>query len=167
MLTSNKMKIHLDRQKELLADKIPKINQEKKSKKKQLHFAWNKLKFKKKHSFMSQNSEEIEILDFDEPTKIETRKKPKIKFPNIVIKNKFKFATTLVGSLTVLILILSAITGTNIIKVSAKKFLEGLGIYTEEVKSIELQSNNFLFMMLLVHGMLRKLLNGLQRIQLK
>ena len=123
-----------DRQTELLADKIPKINQEKKSKKKRLHFAWNKLKFKKKHSFMSQNTEEIEILDFDEPTKFETRKKPKINFPNIVIKNKFKFATTLVGSLTVLILILSAVTGTNVIKVSAKKFLEGLGIYTEEVK---------------------------------
>lgn len=137
------MKIHLDRQTELLADKIPKINQEKKSKKKRLHFAWNKLKFKKKHSFMSQNTEEIEILDFDEPTKFETRKKPKIKFPNIVIKNKFKFATTLVGSLAVLILILSAVTGANVIKVSAKKFLEGLGIYTEEVKKVEIQSNDY------------------------
>ena len=137
------MKIHLDRQTELLADKIPKINQEKKSKKKRLHFAWNKLKFKKKHSFMSQNTEEIEILDFDEPTKFETRKKPKIKFPNIVVKNKFKFATTLVGSLAVLILILSAVTGANVIKVSAKKFLEGLGIYTEEVKKVEIQSNDY------------------------
>ena len=146
MLTGDKNENTLrqtDRQTELLADKIPKINQEKKSKKKQLYFAWNKLKFKKKHSFMSQNTEEIEILDFDEPTKFETRKKPKINFPNIVIKNKFKFATTLVGSLAVLILILSAVTGANVIKVSAKKFLEGLGIYTEEVKKVEIQSNDY------------------------
>ena len=142
MLTGDKNENTL-RQTELLADKIPKINQEKKSKKKRLHFAWNKLKFKKKHSFMSQNTEEIEILDFDEPTKFETRKKPKIKFPNIVVKNKFKFATTLVGSLAVLILILSAVTGANVIKVSAKKFLEGLGIYTEEVKKVEIQSNDY------------------------
>ena len=142
MLTGDKNENTL-RQTELLKHKIPKIVQEKKSKKKRLHFAWNKLKFKKKNSFMSQNTGEIEILDFDEPTKFENRKKPKIKFPKIVTKNKFKFATTFVGSLTVLILILSSVTGTNIIKVSTKKFLAGLGIYTEEVKKVEIQSNDY------------------------
>ena len=92
-----KMKIHLDRQTELLKHKIPKIVQEKKSKKKRLHFAWNKLKFKKKNSFMSQNTGEIEILDFDEPTKFENRKKPKIKFPKIVTKNKINLLLLLLA----------------------------------------------------------------------
>ena len=136
------MKIHLDRQIELLDLEKPN-NPTKKSRKKRLHFAWDKIKFKKKSSFISQNTEEIEILDFEETTKFEKKRKNTIHMPKITIKNKFKFATTCVGTLAILILILSAATGTNVMKVSAKKFLEGLGIYTEEVKIVEIESNDY------------------------
>ena len=67
------MKIHLDRQIELLDLEKPN-NPTKKSRKKRLHFAWDKIKFKKKSSFISQNTEEIEILDFEETTKFEKKK---------------------------------------------------------------------------------------------
>lgn len=136
------MKIHLDRQIELLDLEKPN-NPTKKSRKKRLHFAWDKIKFKKKSSFISQNTEEIEILDFEETTKFEKKRKNTIHMPKITIKNKFKFATTCVGTLAILILILSAATGTNVMKVSAKKFLQGLGIYTEEVKIVEIESNDY------------------------
>ena len=131
-----------DRQIELLDLEKPN-NPTKKSRKKRLHFAWDKIKFKKKSSFISQNTEEIEILDFEETTKFEKKRKNTIHMPKITIKNKFKFATTCVGTLAILILILSAATGTNVMKVSAKKFLEGLGIYTEEVKIVEIESNDY------------------------
>ena len=107
-----------------------------KSKKNRFHFAWEKLIFKKKSSFISRKIDEIEILDYEEPTKFKTKKKTKNNLLNIVKKNKLRFATSLVGSLAVLIFILSLVTGTNVIKVGAKKFLEGLGVYTEEVKKI-------------------------------
>ena len=119
------------------------MNHNEKSVKKRFLFAWKKIKIKKKSSLRCQKTGEIEILDFDEPTKFETKKKPKIKFQKFVIKSKFKFATTLVGSLAVLILILSATTGTNVLKVGAQKFLNGLGIYTEEVKKVEIKSNDY------------------------
>lgn len=100
-------------------------------------FLWNKKKNNK--NFMNQNTE---ILDLDELTNYE-KKKAKFKISKIKIKNKIRFASTFVGSLAVLILILSIVTEKNIIVISAKKFLNGLGIYTEEVKKVELQSSDY------------------------
>ena len=91
---------------------------------------------------MNQNIEEIELLDFDESTKYE-KKKTKFIIPKIKIKNKVRFASTCIASFTVLILILSIVTGKNIVSISVNKFLNGLGIYTEEVKKVEIQSNDY------------------------
>ena len=141
------MKIHLDRQKdreiELLDIDLPKLKEEPKPEKKRLVFWWNK---KKKKSFLNQKNEQIEVLDIDEPIKNEENKKKtkllnKIKLPRI--KNKVKFASACFGTLVIFILALSLITGKNIVSISAKKFLNGLGIYTEEVKKVEIQSNDY------------------------
>ena len=96
MLTGDKNENTL-RQTELLKHKIPKIVQEKKSKKKRLHFAWNKLKFKKKNSFMSQNTGEIEILDFDEPTKFEIERNPKLNFRKLLLKTNLNLPLLLLA----------------------------------------------------------------------
>ena len=97
--------------------------------------------FKKKFKrFKNKKTEKIEILDINEPVK-KTKNNQKIKFPKI--KNKIKFATTCVAILAVFILVLSITTGTNVLSVSAKKFLSSLGIYTEEVKKVEIQSDDY------------------------
>ena len=70
------MKIHLDRhtdkQIELLDIELPKLKEESKPEKKRLVFWWNK---KKKRSFLNHKKEQIEILDFDEPSKDKENKK--------------------------------------------------------------------------------------------
>ena len=82
------------------------------------------------------------MLDFDKSTKIK-KNGLKFKISKIKIKNKVRFVSALIGSLAVLILILSAATKTNVMKVGTKKFLEGLGIYTEGIQTIEIQSNDY------------------------
>ncbi len=80
-------------------------------------------------------NDDIEILELEEKSHI------KLKLPKI--KSKKKFA---IGTFTVLIIsifTLLIIPGQNIIKTSARKFLDSLGIYTQEIKSVEIQSDDY------------------------
>ena len=102
MLTGDKNENTL-RQTELLVDKIPKINQEKKSKKKRLHFVCLKKIIKKIHKKV--NKDKIEILDFEEQTKYD-KKRSNYKLPKLNRRAKslcgaalaFVFILAIVGS---------------------------------------------------------------------
>ncbi|MBR3210427.1 MAG: VWA domain-containing protein [Bacilli bacterium] len=95
---------------------------------KRLPFVW------KKKSFLTQK-EEIEILDFNESVKYEKQSKKKISF--------IKLASVFACVLVLFLIVSSMKTGTNIITSGAKKVLNGLGIYTEEVKSVEIESSDY------------------------
>ena len=79
------------------------------------------------------NIEEIEILDEDDSPKKEIKKK----------YHKIKFVTTCFGILAIILLGGYVITDKNIISMSTKKFLNGLGIYTESVQTVEIESNDY------------------------
>ena len=57
-----------------------------------------------------------------------------MKLPKIKVKNKQKFAIGTIAILIVSIFALLIIPGQNIIKTGAKRFLDSLGIYTQEIK---------------------------------
>ena len=86
------------------------------------------------------HDDEIEILDFEEEN---TTPKLRLKLPKIKVKNKQKFAIGTIAVLIVSIFTLLIIPGSNIIKTSARKFLDSLGIYTQEIKNVEIQSDNY------------------------
>ena len=114
-----------------------------------------KKKVDKSKSFLNQYTSEIEVLDFDEPIKYETKtnkKKMKLKFhfpikdisfKKFTIKNKWKFAGTCVASLAVLLLVISMVTGTNVFKAGVNKILALAGIYREEIRSVEIKSPDY------------------------
>jgi len=93
------------------------------------------LNFKSK---VNKKNERIEILDFEESTKYE-RRRPKLK---LRIKNKFEFSLVCLVIIAILLTGASFITGKNVVMVGAKKVLNGLGIYTEAVKEIEIASDD-------------------------
>ena len=86
------------------------------------------------------HDEEIEILDFEEE-KYNT--KIKLKLPKIKAKNKQKFAIGTIAVLVLSIFTLLIVPGQNIVKTGVKKFLNSIGIYTEEIKSVEIQSDDY------------------------
>ena len=86
------------------------------------------------------HDEEIEILDFEEEN---TTPKLRLKLPKIKVKNKQKFVIGTIAVLIVSIFTLLIIPGSNIIKTGAKRFLDSLGIYTQEIKNVEIQSNDY------------------------
>ena len=95
---------------------------------------------KKRFSFVSLNK--IEILDYDKDTLYESNILNTINIiKKKIISNQKNMAYISMTLLVIIILSISANT-TNI-KTSFKKCLNGLGIYTEEVKSIELQSISY------------------------
>ena len=94
--------------------------------KRRLSFSWKKKVI----------DDDIEILDVDEKEDC-----TKIKLPKI--KNKKRIAIGTIAVLVLSIFTLLIIPGQNIIKTSARKFLDSLGIYTEEVKSVEIQSDDY------------------------
>ena len=84
---------------------------------------------------------QIEILDIEEIEILEEENPPKKKIKKKY--NKIKFVTTCFGIFIIILLAGYVTTGKNIISMSAKKFLNGLGIYTEEVKKVEIQSSDY------------------------
>lgn len=93
--------------------------------------------------------EGIEILDIDEK---ESHAKMRFKLPKI--RNKKRLVITTATILIISIVTLLIIPGQNIIKTSAIKFLDSLGIYTQEIKSVEIIT-------ILVHGILIRVQNEL------
>ncbi len=124
MLTGSNKKFKLRQEKNqgILGFKLRKPS------KKRLSFSWKK----------KTTNDDIEILDVDEK---ESHTKMKFKF--FQIKSKKKFVIGTVGVLVLSIFTLLIIPGQNIIKTGAKKFLDSIGIYTEEIKSVEIQSDDY------------------------
>ncbi len=85
-------------------------------------------------------NEEIEILDFEEEKKAP---KLRLKIPRIKVKNRKTFAIGTIAVLVLSIFTLLIIPGQNIVKTGVKKFLDSVGIYTEEIKSVEIQSDDY------------------------
>ncbi len=85
-------------------------------------------------------NEEIEILDFEEEKKAQ---KLRFKIPRIKVKNRKTFAIGTIAVLVLSIFTLLIIPGKNIVKTGVKKFLDSIGIYTEEIKSVEIQSDDY------------------------
>ena len=104
------------------------IDKVRKPSKKRLSFSWKK----------KRTDDDIEILDVDEK---ESYAKTRFKLPKIRSKRKFAIGT--VAALVLSIFTLLIIPCQNIIKTGAKKFLDSLGIYTQEIKSVEIQSNDY------------------------
>lgn len=59
------------------------------------------------------------------------------------IRNKKRLVITTATILIMSIVTLLIIPGQNIIKTSAIKFLDSLGIYTQEIKSVEIKSDDY------------------------
>ena len=59
------------------------------------------------------------------------------------IRNKKRLVITPATILIISIVTLLIIPGQNIIKTSAIKFLDSLGIYTQEIKNVEIQSDDY------------------------
>ena len=129
MLTGSneKFKLKHEKNKGILGLKFEK-SKVRKPGKKRLSFSWKK-KIK---------DDDIEILDVDEK---ESHAKMRFKLPKI--RNKKRLAITTATILIVSILTLLILPGQNIIKISARKFLDSLGIYTQEIKSVEIQSDDY------------------------
>ena len=125
--SNKKLKLRQTDRQGLLGLKSWIINKVRKPSKKRLSFSWKK-KIK----------DDIEILDIDEK---ESHAKMRFKLPKI--KSKKRLAITTVAVLIVFILTLLIIPGQNIIKIGARKFLDSLGIYTQEIKSVEIQSDDY------------------------
>ena len=69
--------------------------------------------------------------------------KNKFQIPKFIKQNKLKITFGIVSVFTIIVLILCIIPGNNIVKTMGKSFLEGLGIYTEEIKSVQIESDDF------------------------
>ena len=129
---------NLDRQgflglKSWIIDKVGKPS------KKRLSFSWKK----------KVKDDGIENLDIDEK---ESHAKMRFKLPKI--RNKKRLVITPATILIMSIVTLLIIPGQNIIKTSAIKFLDSLGIYIQEIKSVEIIT-------ILVHGILIRVQNEL------
>ena len=130
MLTGSNQKLKLRQTSRhgLLGLKSWIINKVRKPSKKRLSFSW-KEKIK---------DDDIEILDVDEK---ESHAKRRFKFSKIRSKKQFAIGTVAVLVLSIFTLLI--LPGQNIIKISARKFLDSLGIYTQEIKSVEIQSDDY------------------------
>jgi len=84
--------------------------------------------------------ERIEILDFDEPTKYEEPPKKGWTFEH---KNIFQLSAVCVGLCFLLLIGASLITGKNVAMIGIKKVLNGVGVYTEEIRNVEMQSSDY------------------------
>ena len=97
----------------------------------------NLFNFKHAKSILKQNkNDETEILDA-EPT---LKKKLKYFLEIIKSQNKVKITGFVVLLLFSLTLVISLISGKNVALIGIKKILNGVGIYTNEVDSIEINS---------------------------
>ena len=97
----------------------------------------NLFNFKHAKSILKQNkNDETEILDA-EPT---LKKNLKYFLEIIKSQNKLKIAGFVVLLLFSLTLVISLISGKNVALIGIKKILNGVGIYTNEVDSIEIKS---------------------------
>ena len=61
----------------------------------------------------------------------------------VLFKNKFRTVVSFVLLITLLLTTISFGTNTNIVAVGAKRFLNGLGIYTEAVSNVEIEDSNY------------------------
>ena len=66
-----------------------------------------------------------------------------IHIPRFIKRNKLKVSIGILSIITLILITLCVVPGNNVVKTMGKKFLEGLGIYTEEIKSVNIDSNNF------------------------
>ena len=126
--SNKKFKLRQTERKGLLGLKSLIIDKIRKPSKERLSFSWKK----------KTTNDDIEILDVDEK---ESHAKMKFKLPKIRSKKKFAIGT--VAVLIVSIFTLLIIPGQNIVKTGAKKFLDSLGIYTQEIRSVEIQSDDY------------------------
>ena len=98
----------------------------------------NLFKFKHAKSILKQNkNDETEILDA-EPT---LKKNLKYFLGIIKSQNKLKITGFVVLLLFALTLVISLISGKNVALIGIKKILNGVGIYTNEVESIKINSS--------------------------
>ncbi len=126
--SNKKLKLRQTSRQGLLGLKSWIINKVRKPGKKRLSFSWKK-KIK---------DDDIEILDVDEK---ESHAKMKFKLPRIKSKKRLVITTTAILIISIFTLLI--MPGQNIIKTGAKKFLDSLGIYTQEIKSVEIQSDDY------------------------
>ena len=124
--SNKKLKLRQTSRQGLLGLKSWIINKVRKPGKKRLSFSWKK-KIK---------DDDIEILDIDEKESY-----AKFKLPKFKSKKRLAIVTTTVLIISIFTLLI--IPGQNIIKISARKFLDSLGIYTQEIKSVEIQSDDY------------------------
>lgn len=97
----------------------------------------NLFNFKHAKSILKQNkNDETEILDA-EPT---LKKNLKYFLGIIKSQNKLKITGFVVLLLFALTLVISLISGKNVALIGIKKILNGVGIYTNEVDSVEINS---------------------------
>ena len=69
--------------------------------------------------------------------------KNKFHIPIFIKQNRLKITLGIVSVFTIILLILCIIPENNIVKTMGRNFLEGLGIYTEEIKSVHIESDDF------------------------
>lgn len=62
---------------------------------------------------------------------------------SIFFKNKFRVAISCILLIAFVLTTISVGTNTNIVAVGAKRFLNGLGIYTEAVSNVEIEDSNY------------------------
>ena len=74
---------------------------------------------------------------------IAKHKKPHKKRLSFALNNKLKVSGIIIGVLATLILVISLITGKNLVVLGAKKILNRLGVYTEQIKKVEIQSSDY------------------------
>ena len=70
-------------------------------------------------------------------------KKKFVKLKNIIFQNKSRAFLTCLSFLALFLTIFSLLTKTNILSVTVKSLLETVGVYTSEIKSIEITSSNY------------------------
>ena len=66
-----------------------------------------------------------------------------IRLPKFIKNNELKIIVGLISIITIILLVLCVTPGNNIVKTLGRNFLEGLGIYTEEIKKVEIESNDY------------------------
>ena len=62
---------------------------------------------------------------------------------SVFFKNKFRTVVSCVLLIAFVLTTISVGTNTNIVAVGAKRFLNGFGIYTEAVSSVEIEDSNY------------------------
>lgn len=70
-------------------------------------------------------------------------KKKLLKLKNIMFQNKSRAFLACLSFLALFLTIFSLLTKTNILSVTVKSLLETVGVYTSEIKSIEITSSNY------------------------